>query len=67
MSALIDCMRAGILTLAIVATTAVAMAGVAFWPADAAQSEARVWVRNGDSGCRYVPASEAMDAQPCQS
>jgi hypothetical protein len=55
------------LTLAILATTAAGIAGVALWPADAAQSEARVWIRNGESGCRYVPASEAVGALPCQS
>ena len=67
MSALIECVRAGMLTLAIVATTAAGMTGVALWPADAAQSEARVWIRSGESGCRYVPASEAVGALPCQS
>jgi hypothetical protein len=67
MSALMDCMRAGMLTLAILTTTAAGIAGVALWPADAAQSEARVWIRGGESGCRYVPASEAAGALPCQS
>jgi len=67
MSVLMDCMRAGLLTLAIVATAAAGIAGVALWPADAAQSEARVWIRNGEIGCRYVPTSEAAGALPCQS
>jgi hypothetical protein len=67
MSALMDCMRAGLLTLAIVATAAAGIAGVALWPADAAQSEARVWIRNGEIGCSYVPASEAVGELPCQS
>jgi hypothetical protein len=67
MSALMDCVRAGLLTVAILATTAVGVAGVALWPADAAQSEARVWIRNGESGCRYVPLSAAVGALPCQS
>ena len=42
-------------------------AGLALWPADAAQSEARTWIRDGDSDCRYVPVSEALNARPCQS
>ncbi|HSA82448.1 MAG TPA: hypothetical protein VLE23_16645 [Geminicoccaceae bacterium] len=67
MSALMDCVRAGMLTLAILATTAAGLAGVALWPADAAHSEARVWIRSGESGCRYVPASEAAGALPCQA
>ena len=67
MSALMDCMRAGLLTLAILATAAAGIAGVALWPADAAQSEARVWIRSGESACRYVPASEAVGELPCQS
>ena len=67
MSGMIDCVRAGMLTLAIVAATAAGLAGVALWPADAAQSEARVWIRNGEIGCSYVPASEAAGAPPCQS
>jgi len=66
MAALMDCMRAGLLTLAIVVATAASLAGVALWPADAAQSEARTWIRDGDS-CRYVPVSEAVSALPCQS
>lgn len=67
MSALMDCVRAGMLTLAILTTSAAGIAGVALWPADAAQSEARVWIRSGESGCRYVPASEAVGTLPCQS
>jgi hypothetical protein len=67
MSELMNCMRAGLLTLAILATTAAGLAGIALWPADAAQSEARVWIRNGEIGCSYVPASEAAGALPCQS
>jgi hypothetical protein len=67
MSGMIEGVRAAMLTLAIVATTAAGLAGVAFWPADAAQSEAWVWIRNGEIGCSYVPASEAAGALPCQS
>jgi hypothetical protein len=67
MSTMMDFVRAGMLTLVIVATTAAGLAGLAFWPADAAQSEARVWIRNGEIGCSYVPASEAAGALPCQS
>jgi hypothetical protein len=67
MSALMDWMRVGMLTLAILVTAAAGIAGVALWPADAAQAEARVWIRTGESGCRYVPASEAAGALPCQS
>ena len=52
---------------AVVVISAAGMSGVALWPADAAQSETRVWIRNGDSGCRYVPANEAAGARPCQS
>ena len=66
MAALMDCMRAGMLTLAIVMAAAAGVAAVALWPADAAQSEARTWIRDGDS-CRYVPVSEAVNALPCQS
>ena len=67
MSALMTCMRAGMLTLAILAAAAGGIAGIALWPADAAQSEARVWIRNGEGVCRYVPASEGAGALPCQS
>jgi hypothetical protein len=62
-----DCVRAGMLSLAILATTVAGIAGVALWPAEAQQSEARVWIKNGEIGCSYVPASEAVGALPCQS
>ena len=67
MSGSIDRVRAGALVVLILAITATGMAGVTLWPADAAQPEAHVWIRNGESGCRYVPASEAAGALPCQS
>jgi hypothetical protein len=67
MSALIDCMRAGVLTVAIVATVALGTLGIAFWQADAAQSEAQTWIRGGAAGCRLVPVSQAINAEPCQS
>jgi hypothetical protein len=67
MSALINRMRAGMLVL-LVLTGGVAgvTAALALWPADAAQAEARTWIRDGDR-CRYVPVSEALNALPCQS
>jgi hypothetical protein len=64
MSALAHCAR----TLAILILAAAAgTAGVAFWQADAAQPEERVWVRDGEADCRHVRASEAIGAPPCQS
>jgi hypothetical protein len=66
-SGTMDGVRAALLTLGLVATTAAGLAAVAFWPADAAQSEARVWIRNGEIGCSYVPASEAVGALRCPS
>jgi hypothetical protein len=67
MSALIDCIRAGVLTVAVVATIAIGTLGVAFWQADAAQSEPQIWIRVGATGCRLVPISQAINAEPCQS
>jgi hypothetical protein len=67
MSALIDCIRAGALTMAILVTVGIGSLGIAFWQADAAQSEGRLWVRDGAAGCRYLPASQAIGAEPCQS
>ena len=66
MSAVINGMRAGALALIVLTGAAAALAGLALWPADAAQSEARTWIRDGDR-CRYVPVSEAANALPCQS
>jgi len=66
MSGLINGMRAGALALIVLSGAAAAMAGLALWPADAAQSEARTWIRDGDR-CRYVPVSETVNALPCQS
>jgi hypothetical protein len=67
MSALIDKMRAVALAVLVLTGSAAGMAALALWPADAAQSEARVWIRHGEAGCRYVPVSEAAGALPCQS
>jgi hypothetical protein len=67
MPALINRMRAVALALLVLTGAAGALAGLALWPADAAQSETRTWIRNGDGGCRYVPVSEAVGALPCQS
>jgi hypothetical protein len=67
MPRLINRMRAVALTLLVLTGAAGALAGLALWPADAAQSETRTWIRNGDGGCRYVPVSEAVGALPCQS
>ncbi len=67
MSALIDCIRAGVLTVAIVATVALGTLGIAFWQAAAAQPEAQTWIRAATAGCRLVPVSQALDAEPCQS
>jgi hypothetical protein len=67
MSALISKMRAGVLALLVLTGAAAGVtAGLALWPADAAQAEARTWIRDGDR-CRYVPVSEAVNALPCQS
>jgi hypothetical protein len=67
MSALIEYVRAGILTIAILGTVAAGTMTIAFWQADAAQSEARVWIRDGAQSCRHVPISQALGAEPCQS
>jgi hypothetical protein len=68
MSGLINKMRAAVLALLVLAGAAASVtAGLALWPADAAQSEARTWIRYGENGCRYVPLSEALNALPCQS
>ena len=61
----INGMRAGALALIVLSCASATLAGRALWPADAAQSEARTWIRDGDR-CRYVPLSEAVDARPCQ-
>jgi hypothetical protein len=67
MAALFDCVRAGILTIAILGTAAGGTLGIAFWHANAAKPEPRMWVRAGAEGCRLVPISQATGAQPCQS
>lgn len=67
MSALIDSIRACVLTIAVLGTVAVGSASLALWQADAAQPEARMWIRDGGQGCRHVPVSEAIGARPCQS
>ena len=67
MSALVTKLRTLALALIVLTGTAAATVGLALWPADAAQSEARTWIRHGESGCRYVPLSEAEGALPCQS
>ncbi len=67
MAALIDYVRAGILTFAILGSVAAGTMTIAFWQADAAQSEARIWIRDGGQGCRHVPVSQAIGAEPCQS
>jgi hypothetical protein len=59
-------MRAAALALIVLTGATAALAGLALWPADAAQSETRTWIRDGDR-CRYVPVSEAEGAAPCQS
>ena len=66
MCGMIDGMRAGALALILLTGAGASLAGLALWPADAAQSEARTWIREGDR-CRYVPVSEAVNALPCQS
>ena len=67
MSALVTKLRTLALALIVLTGTAAATAGLALWPADAAQSAARTWIRHGESGGRYVPLSEAEGALPCQS
>jgi hypothetical protein len=67
MAALIDRIRAGILTIAILCTVAIGMLGAVFWQADGARSEARIWIRAGAAGCRLVPVSQGIGAEPCQS
>jgi hypothetical protein len=67
MATLIDYVRAGILTIAILGSVAAGTVSIAFWQAEAAQSEARVWIRDGAQGCRHVPISQAIGAEPCQS
>jgi hypothetical protein len=67
MAALIDCVRAGILTIAILGTVAGGTLSIAFWHANAGQPEPRMWVRVGTEGCRLVPVSQATGAEPCQS
>jgi Di-haem oxidoreductase, putative peroxidase len=56
MSAVMDCMRAGMLTFAILVTTA-GIAGVALWPADAAQSEGRA---ENPLACGDLPDEPAL-------
>jgi hypothetical protein len=65
MSALVNKMCAALTALLLLASAGMVTAGFVLWPADAAQSEARTWIRDGDS-CRYVPVSEALNALPCQ-
>jgi hypothetical protein len=67
MSALVHCVRTCILAIVMLAGVAAGTAGIALWQADAAQPEGRIWVRDGEAGCRHVRASEAIGAQPCQS
>jgi hypothetical protein len=67
MSALVRCARTCILAIVMLAGAAAGTAGIALWQADAAQPEERIWVRDGEAGCRHVQASEAIGAQPCQS
>ena len=67
MTALAHCARTCILAIVMLAGAATGTAGIALWQADAAQPEGRIWVRDGEAGCRHVRASEAIGAQPCQS
>ncbi len=67
MSTMIDYIRAGALTTAILVTVGIGTLGIGYWQADAAQSEARIWIRDGGHGCRHVPVSQAISAEPCQS
>ena len=67
MSVLARCARTCILAIVMLAGVAAGTAGIALWQADAAQPEGRIWVRDGEAGCRHVRASEAIGAQPCQS
>ncbi|HEX3209317.1 MAG TPA: hypothetical protein VHQ91_08065 [Geminicoccaceae bacterium] len=66
MAALINCIRAGVLAIAILGTIAIGMLGFVFWKADG-QSEARIWIRAGAVGCRLVTVSQGIGAEPCQS
>lgn len=38
---------------------------ISLWPSRAEVSEARVWVRSGES-CQYVPATEVGERVACQ-
>jgi hypothetical protein len=67
MSALARCARTCILMIVMLAGVTAGTAGIALWQADAAQPDGRVWIRDGEAGCRHVRASEAIGAQPCQS
>jgi hypothetical protein len=67
MTALVRCARTCILAMMMLAGVAAGTAGIALWQADAAQLQERIWVRDGEAGCRHVRASEAIGAQPCQS
>jgi hypothetical protein len=67
MTALVRCARTCILAMMTLACVAVGTTGIALWQADAAQLQERIWVRDGEAGCRHVRASEAIGAQPCQS
>jgi hypothetical protein len=67
MPTLVRCARTCILAVVMLAAAAAGTAGVAFWQADAAQPEERIWVRDGEAGCRHERASEAIGARPCQS
>jgi hypothetical protein len=67
MTALVRCARTCILAMMMLAGVAAGTTGIALWQADAAQLQERIWVRDGEAGCRHVRASEAIGAQPCQS
>lgn len=67
MPALVNCARLGLLALVIVGFFGAGTAGIVLWQADAAQPEVRVWIRDGEAHCKFVPESEAIGAQPCQS
>jgi len=66
MSALVHCARTCVLVAGL-AVAASGLAGVALWQADAAQPEDRIWVRDGEAGCRHVLVTETMGAPSCQS
>lgn len=66
MSAFRNHARACLLTLVVIGAVGLGAAAVALWPADAAQREGRVWIRDGDGSCRHVPIDEAIGAKPCQ-